>query len=259
LQKSKKSPSVILSLSKNDGKSNSYITLRQAQCDNLGLLQEPQRLKVFNIDKAGFTLLELIISIALIGIIVLIIAGAMRLGFRSVDSGEKKIESLERMRASLNIIDSQIQSEIPLTYDDEGGRKYYFKGERGFMQFPTNYSIWGGEIGYVVAAYKVESGDNGKEVLYVSENIIGIEGKRDTKLFDAFEMIYFEYFFKDPTEEEGKWVDQWTDDVNIPEKIKLHLVEGTRDLSIIIPFRARGSLTQMPSGSTGFRPSMGEE
>jgi general secretion pathway protein J len=259
LQKSKKSPSVILSLSKNDVKSNSYITLRQAQGDNLGLLQEAQRLKVFNIDKAGFTLLELIISIALIGIIVLIIAGAMRLGFRSVDSGEKKIESLERMRASLNIIDSQIQSEIPLTYDDEGGRKYYFKGERGFMQFPTNYSIWGGEIGYVVAAYKVESGDNGKEVLYVSENIIGIEGKRDTKLFDAFEMIYFEYFFKDPTEEEGKWVDQWTDDVNIPEKIKLHLVEGTRDLSIIIPFRARGSLTQMPSGSTGFRPSMGEE
>lgn len=216
-------------------------------------------LKVFNIDEAGFTLLELIISIALIGIIVLIIAGAMRLGFRSVDSGEKRIESLERMRASLNIIDSQIQSEMPLTYDDEGVRKFYFKGERKLMQFATNYSIWGGEKGYVVAAYKVESGDNGKEVLYVSENIIGIEGKRDTKLFDNFETIYFEYFFKDPTEEEGEWVDQWTDDVNIPEKIKLHLVEGTRDLSIIIPFRARGSLTQMPSGSNGFRPSMGEE
>jgi prepilin-type N-terminal cleavage/methylation domain-containing protein len=207
----------------------------------------------------GFTLLELTISIALIGIIVLIIAGAMRLGFRSVDSGEKRIESLERMRASLNIIDSQIQSEIPLTYDDEGAIKYYFKGEREFMQFPTNYSIWGGENGYVTVTYKIETGDNGKQVLFVSENIVGMEGKRDTKLFDAYEMIYFEYFYKDPTEEEGKWVDQWTDDVNIPEKIKLHLVEGARDLSIIIPFRARGSLTQMPSGSTGFRPFMGEE
>jgi len=42
LQKSEKSPSVILSLSKNEGKSNSYITLRQAQGDNLGFLQEPQ-------------------------------------------------------------------------------------------------------------------------------------------------------------------------------------------------------------------------
>lgn len=209
--------------------------------------------------RSGFTLLELTISIAIIGIIVLIIAGATRLGSRSVESGGKRIESLERIRASLNVIDSQIQSEIPLTYDEDGVRKYYFKGDRKFMQFSTNYSIWGGEKGYVIATYTVESEDNGRQVLYASENIIGLDGKRDTKLFDNFEMIYFEYFFKDLTEEEGKWAEQWTDDLNIPEKVRLHLVEGTRDLSIIIPFRARGSLNQMPSGSTGFRPSAGEE
>ncbi|MDP2753257.1 MAG: prepilin-type N-terminal cleavage/methylation domain-containing protein [Nitrospirota bacterium] len=205
-----------------------------------------ERVRVRGNSRSGFTLLELIISIALIGIIVLIIAGTMRLGFRSVDSGEKKIESLERIRASLNIIDSQIQSEIPLTYDDEGVRKYYFIGERKFMQFTTNCSIWGGESGYVTVTYKVESGDNGRQVLYASENIVGMEGKRDTKLFDSFEMIYFEYFYKDPTEEEGEWVEQWKEDAGIPEKVKVHLVEGTRDLSIIIPFRARGSLTQTP-------------
>jgi general secretion pathway protein J len=62
----------------------------------------------------GLTLLELIISITIIGIIILIITGAMQLSFRSVESGEKKIEALERMRSSLAVIDSQIQSEIPL-------------------------------------------------------------------------------------------------------------------------------------------------
>ena len=203
----------------------------------------------------GFTLLELTVSIAIIGLIVLIVAAAMRLGYRAVDSGEKRIESLERMRASVNIVDSQIQSEMPLTYDDEGETKFYFKGERKFMQFATNYSIWGGEKGYVVAAYKVESGDDGKEVLYVSENIVGVESKRETKLFDNFETIYFEYFFKDPTEEEGEWVEQWTDEVNIPEKIKLHLVEGTMDRSIIIPFRARGSLQAAPGTPGAVVPS----
>ena len=40
LQKSEKNASVILSLSKNDGESESYSTLRHAQGDNLGLLQE---------------------------------------------------------------------------------------------------------------------------------------------------------------------------------------------------------------------------
>src|SRR3989337_1653647 len=68
-------------------------------------LQSP----ISNSRSAGFTLLDLIISITIIGIMVLIIAGATRLGFRSVDAGEKKIESLERMRSSLSLISSQIQ------------------------------------------------------------------------------------------------------------------------------------------------------
>jgi prepilin-type N-terminal cleavage/methylation domain-containing protein len=195
----------------------------------------------------GFTLLELMISFAILGIIIVIIIGALRLGLRSVDSGEKRMQSINRFRTSLNIIDSQIQSEIPLTYvDEDANTKYYFKGEREFMQFSTNYSIWGGEKGYVIVTYTVEHSENGNEVLYASENLVGVDAKRDTKLFDNFENIYFEYFFKDPTEEEGKWVDQWTDDTNIPEKVKLHLIKGTRDLSLIIPFRARGSLYQPP-------------
>jgi prepilin-type N-terminal cleavage/methylation domain-containing protein len=201
----------------------------------------------------GFTLLELTISIALIGIITLIVMGAMRLGSRSVESGGKKIESSERTRSSLTLIDSQVQSYIPLTYEDGENRKYYFKGERELMQFSSNYSIWGGEKGYVLVTYSVKSGDNGRQVLYASENVIGLEGTRETKLFDTFERIYFEYFFKDPTEEEGKWVEQWTDDANTPKKVKLHLIEGGRDLSLIIPLRAQGTVEGLAGTGASIR------
>lgn len=196
----------------------------------------------------GLTLLELIISIAIVGIIVLIIGGAMQLGFRSVESGEKKIEALERMRSSLTVIDSQLQSEIPLTYDDEGERKYYFVGDRGFLQFATNYSIWGMGQGYSIAIYAVETGENGKQVLYATENTVGIETTRTVRLFDAFDSIYFEFFYRDPTEEEGMWVEDWTDEFNFPEKIKIHLIEGMKEFSMIIPLRARGSLAQTAGG-----------
>ena len=203
----------------------------------------------------GLTLLELIISIAIVGIIVLIIGGAMQLGFRSVESGEKKIEALERMRSSLAVIDSQVQSEIPLTYDDEGERKYYFIGDRGFLQFATNYSIWGMGQGYSIATYTVETGEDGKQALYATENTVGIETTRSVKLFDAFDSIYFEFFYEEPTEEEGMWVEEWTDEFNFPEKIRIHLVEGIKDFSMIIPLRARGSLAQARGGSSGFLPA----
>ena len=190
----------------------------------------------------GFTLLELIISIALIGLIVLIIVGAMRLAAQSTESGEKKTESLERMRASFSIIDSQIQSYTPLTYEENAVKKYYFKGEPQSMQFSTNFSLWGGEKGYVLVTYTVKTGDNGKQVLFASENVVGMEGIRETKLLDAFERIYFEYFFKDPTEEKGSWVERWTDTTGIPEKVRLHFVNGAQDLSLIIPFRVQKSM-----------------
>jgi general secretion pathway protein J len=192
----------------------------------------------------GFTLLELLISIVMLGIIILIVAGAMRLGFRSVDAGEKKAESLERFRSSLNIIDSQIQSLFPITYDEEGTQKSNFTGSRESLQFSTNYSIWGVQKGYVIVSYNVSSEDTGKPVLYASENIMGMEDSRETKLLDSFDEIYFEYFYKDPTEEEGKWVEEWTDTVKLPEKIRLHLVSGQRDLSFIIPVRVRVSIAR---------------
>ena len=197
--------------------------------------------------RTGFTLLELTISVAIIGIIVLLILGALRLGLRSVESGEKRISSLERLRTSMNVIDSQIQSFIPLTYDDNGERKYYFKGERAFMQFSTNYSIWSGEKGYVIVTYSVKTDEGGKQVLYANENVVGMEGQRETKLFDSFQTVYFEYFFKDPTEQEGKWVDQWTDFTRTPRKVRLHFIEGAIDFSVIVPMRVKGS----PSGLSG--------
>jgi len=213
--------------------------------------------------RKGFTLLELLISILILGIIILIVAGAMRLGFRSVDAGEKKAESLERFMSSLNIIDSQIQSLLPLTSNEEGTVNSNFTGSRESLQFSSNYSIWGVQKGYVTVSYDVSSEDTGKPVLYATENIMGTEDSRETKLLNSFDEIYFDYFYKDPTEEEGKWVEEWTDAANLPEKIRLHLVAGQRDLSLIIPVRVRQSNVQsstvIPEGEEEEGGEGGEE
>ena len=192
--------------------------------------------------EGGFTLLELIISIALIALITILTASAMRLGIRSVDRGEKRIESLERVRTSLNIIDSQIQSEIPISYTDETTKKFYFTGERDSLRFSTNYSIWGGQKGYVIVTYRVISNTHGKQVLTSSEDVIGVGGNRETVLLDSFDQIFFEYFYKGPTDEKGDWVDKWPDEANIPEKIRLHLIKGRGEVTLLFPMRSGGSL-----------------
>ena len=209
-----------------------------------------QKRPLFSNSRSGFTLLELLISLVMIGVIAIIITGAIRLGIRAVNKGETKIDHLERTRASFNIIDSQIQSQIPLTFEENGEKKYYFQGDKESLQFSTNYSLWGGQKGYVMVRYKAESDDTGKQFLAVSENIIGTNSNRETRLFSTVDEIYFEYFFKDPTEEKGKWVDKWTDTANIPEKVKFHLIYGKKDVPMIIPMRTSGSLSQTSSTLT---------
>lgn len=201
----------------------------------------------------GFTLLELTISITLIGIIVLIVTGAMRLGTRAIESSERKIASLERTRSSLTIMDSQLQSYVPLVYVENGEKKYYFKGDRQSLQFTTNYSIWGGEKGYVITTYSVKSLDNGRQAIFASETVVGRRSRVETMLTNPYERIYFEFFSKDPTEEIGRWMDQWTDNVSIPgadkvsipEKVRIHLIDGADDLSLVIPVRVKMSAADL--------------
>jgi hypothetical protein len=106
-----------------------------------------------------------------------------------------------------------------------------------------------------MARYKVLADDTGKRSLAVSENFMGTSGNRESQLFSAVDVISFEYFYKDPTEEKGKWIDKWTDTTRIPEKIKLHLVYREKDISLIIPTRSAAFETQTPLTQTGKRPA----
>ena len=190
----------------------------------------------------GFTLLELVIAITLVATILLVISGAVRLAYRSMGTGERKMESLERFRSSLTVIDSQIQSGIPLAYEDNGVQRLYFEGSRSSLKFATNYSIWSGRSGYVIVQYMISPDQNGKLTMYASENVIGTAAKRQTMLLAGLDQMYFEYFSRDIIEE-GQWIDQWTDDLKPPEMIRLRLLSGSRDFSIIIPMRAESTIT----------------
>lgn len=193
----------------------------------------------------GFTLLELLVSMTLLALIMVVVSGTVRLGYRATESGEKRAESLERQRMSLSIIDAQIQSEMPLAYDnDEGGKSPYFLGAGDLVTFASSYSLWGGRRGFVVVTYRVAPNGSGKQALFASESTVGLDNARETKLLDGYDEIYFEYYYKEPTDEEGAWIDFWPEDTELPEKVAINLVKGEVHSSLIIPMRTRPQVGQ---------------
>jgi len=193
---------------------------------------------------AGFTLLEVLVSIALITLIVAIVGASMRMGYRSMEKGEKKTTALERFKVSLSLMDAQIQSAVPLKTADDEINQYLFEGKKDSLKFASNYSLIGGQKGYAVVTYTVQSDADNKRTLFIEENTVGLENQKELKLLEGLEDIHFEYFFKDPTAEEGQWIEEWTDTTVLPEKVRIHLIWGSRQISLIVPMRARAVMAQ---------------
>jgi general secretion pathway protein J len=204
----------------------------------------------------GFTLLELLISIALLSLIVVIAGGAMRMGFRSAETGQTRINALERFRTSLNIIQSQLQAayvirRTGLTYDEEF---YQFVGDRTSMQFRSLYSLLGSARGPVEVSYAVREDEAGKRVIFGAENLIVFdEPLREIRLIDNASDIYFEYYEKGPTDEKGRWINEWRSKDNLPEKVRLNIDKDGSLFSTIIPLRT--GVAKSGSSDSSRRPT----
>ena len=205
--------------------------------------------------KNGFTLLELMISITLIGIVMLIVFGAMRLGYRSIEKSERTMDFLERVRMTLGIIESQLQSQIPLTYEEDGEKKMYFVGRKESIQFSTNHSIWSGQMGYVVVAYNVEQDGRGKLALYATENTISVQDTKKTMLLDNLDSVSFKYFYKDPTMEKGEWREEWPETSTIPQFVTLNISDSSRKLYLNLFIRIKNiDLQSLPAQESSREP-----
>jgi len=187
----------------------------------------------------GFTLLELLISIGLLALIVVILGGAMRIGFRAIDAGERRMDALDRYRTSFGILTAQLQSAAPLTYDEEGEKRYYLKGDDRSLRFATNRSIWGEDRGCVIVSYRLEAGEGGRLSLYASERPVGMEGTREVLLFDDLKSLSFAYYAREAAEEKGEWTEDWSDDTRYPEQVKVRFIRGGGEAEILVPLYAR--------------------
>ena len=202
-------------------------------------------------DASGFTLLELIISLSILGVVLLIIFGALRIGTRAWERGEKDIAVYQRQRAVLGLLSQQIASacvhEIKL-----GDAAFYFRGSEKKMEFVSRMPIVpGAQTGVVFVTYEIEDvAKEGKEQLRLFEKDAGfmkdedIENQRDEDFFtliSGIENLQFEYLKSD--EDNVIWQNAWdpteTEGMPLAVRIVLKQDEKTAPINLVIPVRCQ--------------------
>jgi general secretion pathway protein J len=175
----------------------------------------------------GFTLLELLISLSIVGLILVIVFGSLRIGARAWEKGEKDLEANQRQRIVLELVRRQIVSLSVREMKDEQLKRYFLRGDSRSMEFisrvallPTN------RAGMVHVRYLIEKDRDGRgqRFLFYEKGIILAEKGIDEKdlrkdqfveLVTGIRAMSFEYLKGGSGEELPQWEDEWD-----PEKEK---------------------------------------
>ena len=198
---------------------------------------------IFNIQyskSSGFTLLELLISLTIIGLILVIVFGALRIGARAWEKGEKDVETHQIQRIVLDNMKRQVASTCLREIMSEDQKEVFFRGDRESMEFMSRLSmVPTTRSGMVCVKYVVREEDEGdkQRLMLYEKDVVLLEKEKDiddqdeADFFDLIpgaESIEFEYL-KGSEDKDGdpEWQETWDPDkdTGIPLAIKIILKE----------------------------------
>lgn len=124
---------------------------------------------------AGFTLLELIISLTIIAIIAMLVQNGFKLSVNAWEKGEAAIEDQQQYRVVLELIQRQLSSSLPITSSErmKVNPDVVFKGDDASLEFISRMSLLPGDSsGRIRVRYRVEMEDDRKSVSFAESGLI---------------------------------------------------------------------------------------
>jgi general secretion pathway protein J len=206
-------------------------------------------LKPAGFDHRGFTLLELVLAIAILAMVVGVIFGAFRAGISAWQGGERDIVFHQSMRAVAELVFREINSaypyEITPTLEDDVDSFAAFFGSPDSLLFVSRAPLRNGIGGVSLIELWVDD-ENGlvlgeAPALFKSfEELNSMDLRNDDQasVISAWvKNIGFRYFYREDDEEEGVWQEGWdprnSDGVELPLMVEVTLLfEDVREQEI---------------------------
>ena len=125
----------------------------------------------------GFTLIEVMLAIALVAIIMAMAYGGFRASVRATSSGEAVIEETNRLRVVQQFVRRQLMQTRALVIEQPEGEEEVvrFQGDRDFVRFVASlpgYLSYGGPY---VQQLSIERGNEGQDLVFYYAMLNGYE------------------------------------------------------------------------------------
>ena len=182
----------------------------------------------------GFTLLELLIALTLLGLILVLLFGGLRLGVRSWDASQKQIDSLNSIRSLESFMRREISVAYPYEWKNGVGPRLAFLGERHKLSFVAPLPSRIGTGGLYVISVELERTSNGQRIVW-KQQPVSAQMQDFSALAQSQEMvlatftgnevddIWLTYFGPGNDSTEPRWLDRWESKTRLPMLIRVQV------------------------------------
>jgi general secretion pathway protein J len=188
----------------------------------------------------GFTLIEVVVTLTILGFILLTIFGAFRLGFSAWERGESTKEEYQKVRIISQLISQQIKSIVPYKIKTQKAEGDYlaFEGTARSLKFVSAFPIKAKQPeGFVYAIYEFKEGgsEGGRLALYEQRALnkdFFVDEPRDesaVSLLEGVSSVRFEYYREEDTVKNQKeeWVEEWNakEERELPKALRMTITQ----------------------------------
>lgn len=175
-------------------------------------------------NQAGFTLLELMIALAILGLLSIMLFGGLRFGLRAWERESAHANAVSDIGIAQGFLRRSIANAYPIfQLDSEGKRLNPFMGGSSQLRFlaPAPASVGGGGRERFLIGTKTEGARTDLVVWSQPELAIDLNKQAKTILVPGIRALSIGYFGREGDDEAAQWHDSWEDASHLPQLVRL--------------------------------------
>lgn len=196
----------------------------------------------------GFTLLETIVALTLLGLMLAVLSGSIRFAGKSRDAAAAKIDGIDNMRIAQDFMRQTLTQAHGKRLMKVVGRPYVFRGERDEVALAAPLTARVGVGGLFLLKFMLVDAGQGKGKNLVMSRVFPAPDAQELPDFADAETIVlaedlaeieFGYLGRDDPSNDPSWREDWKDGARMPEAVRVRVrpLRGAAWPELLIPLR----------------------
>lgn len=182
--------------------------------------------------QAGFTLIEMVVAMAILGAMMLLLYGGLTFGLRGWDAADANGRRTADQRIASNFLRREVGELFPMRFKDPMNLRFAFEGKEDSLRFVSSRPAGISVTGLSLVGVTVEA-DNEKRTRNLvmrraapddeAKTFAPLDRGEATVLFDRVDSVAFSYYGSENDFTDPEWTDDWKWPGRIPNMIRIRI------------------------------------